>query len=207
MAIRDEDLKKLQGEVLAVEQLVERKEFDEALAILRRARATLRYQGAGSAWLDWKLAIVSDQSGHPLEALTYIREALVRDPLCPDFRHSRDVILQNLKAILAVPRDAKDPELPSLYQALLAEDAADPKSHVTMARYHYALGRFDQALMLLEALTVVNPSFAEGTSFKAEVLLAMGRHEEARAVLLSARRIEAAGESGAADPTQAQGLA
>jgi hypothetical protein len=130
-----------------------RQGFVEVLAEAKRL-------GLRSAWLLWRQAIVLDQSRSPELALPFIDEAIALDPLVPPFHESRTIIVRNLRRKLLgceVPE-----ELRELYAVLQQSSEADEECHLAMAKTSAEGGMVEEALRILEALTVLSPACSEG---------------------------------------------
>jgi predicted Zn-dependent protease len=119
-------------------------------------------------------------------AVRHIEHALALDPLSPEAIRSFEIISTRIRAALAVA-DVASPEVPKLYQLLLGSDTTDAESHLMMARHLEQTGQLDASLRLLQALTLLSPSFRPGWTLLAQVARKMGQEELARSAELEAQ--------------------
>jgi hypothetical protein len=148
-------------EIAGLLELVERAEAvaeaqpHAARAMLASVREECARTGVGSAFLLWRLAVLSDTLGEPDVALRYVLEAQAVDPLALPFRRSREIIVKKLRWRL---RDCAEPEqVSALYEQLVRAGEADEDSHLAMARHHAARAEWTAAVRLLEAVTLLWP--------------------------------------------------
>ena len=143
-------------------ELVERAEAaaegepQSARAMLASAREECARVGLCSAFLLWRLAVLSDTLGEPDVALRFVLEAQAVDPLALPFRHSREIIVKKLRRRLL---GCEEPEqVPALYEQLARAGEADEDCHLAMARHHAARAEWTAAVRLLEAVTLLWPA-------------------------------------------------
>ena len=156
--IREKQTCRTLDALVHVEQLVEKRELDEARQALE---ALLREDPRAhrSSHVAWWQAIVADYSERFEDAMSHIEHALQIDPICVPYHRSFDLIVDRIrKALAAEGRKPDDPSTPRLYRLLLGSAAADTESHLAMARHHAHRGEGPAALRLLEALTTLEPT-------------------------------------------------
>jgi tetratricopeptide (TPR) repeat protein len=141
-----------------VEQLVDKREFDEARqALAELLREDPRAHRSGH--VAWWQAMIADYSERFEEAMNHIKHALQIDPICVPYHRSFDVIVDRIrKALASENRKPDDPSTPRLYQLLLGSAAADTECHLAMARHHAHRGDLAAALRLLDAVTTLEPT-------------------------------------------------
>ena len=137
--IREKQTCKTLDALVRVEQLVDKRELDEARQELERLlREEPRAHRSGN--VAWWQAIVADYQERHEEAMSHIEHALQIDPLCVAYHRSFDVIVDRIRKALAhEERRPDDPSTPRLYRLLLGSAAADTESHLAMARHHASL--------------------------------------------------------------------
>jgi predicted Zn-dependent protease len=161
-------------------------EWLEAERLLTQLLADSKAGDVQSASLYRDLAVVSDAKGEFQMAVRHIEHALALDPLSPEVIRSFEIISTRIRAALA-EAEAASPEVPKLYQLLLGSDTADSESHLMMARHLEQTGQFDASLRLLQALTLLSPSFRTGWTLLAQVARKLGQEDLARSAELDAK--------------------
>ncbi len=179
--IREKQTCKTLDVLVHVEQLVEKRELDEARETLTNLlREDPRAHRSGH--VAWWFAIVSDYQERFEEAMNHIEHALQIDPLCVPYHRSFDVIVDRIrKALASGERKPDDPSTPRLYRLLVASAAADTDSHLAMARFYAHCGDHAAALRLLEAITTLEPTHREAWETTLETARAAGDSARAEA--------------------------
>ncbi len=91
-------------------------------------------------------------------AFEAVSEAIKADPMNPACQGSFDLIANRIRAALADPgRALDDPSTPRLYELLQGAGEADVPSHLAMARHLAHAGKNDEAMAILEAVTLLSP--------------------------------------------------
>lgn len=157
------------------QELLDQSQYREARELFTEVRARARKLGMASAYLDWGVAIASDYLGEFEMAFDSIRESVGKDPFNPAAQHSFDIIAGHIRAALAdTARAADDASTPRLYHLLLAAGEADVSCHVAMAHHLEHAGKADEALRLLDAVTLLAPASRDAWLRKATVARALG---------------------------------
>jgi len=155
--------------------LLDQSQHREARELFTEVRARARKLGLDSAYLDWGVAVCSDYLGELEMAFDSIRESVAKDPFNPAAQHSFEIIAGHIRAALVdAGRAADDASTPRLYQLLLAAGEADVSCHVAMARYLAHAGKADEAMRLLDAVTLLAPASRDAWLQKAALARALG---------------------------------
>ena len=102
-------------------------------------------------------------------------EALNLDPLSPSYQRSFEVISGNLRRALCDPERAPDdPTTPRLYRQLLEAGEADVPCHLAMGRHLSHVGQHEEAMRLLDAVTLLAPISRDAWLVRESVALAAG---------------------------------
>lgn len=157
------------------QQLLDGGNYEEGRQAFVEVRALARRLGIASGFIDWGLAVACDQLGDLERAYEHIVDAVRHDPLHGGFQGSFNVIMNHLREALADPaRDGKDGSTARLYGLLVAAGEADVPSHLAMARHLAATDRGEEALKLLDAVTLLAPASRDAWLQKASVARALG---------------------------------
>lgn len=157
------------------QQLIDDGKFEEGRQVLTEVRARAQRLGLSSGFVEWGLAIASDQLGELEMAYDHIVNAVRHDPLHTGYQNSFNVIMNHLRAALADPdRSEDDPSTPKLYGMLIAAGEADVPSHLSMSRHLAATGRHDEAIKLLDAVLLLAPVSRDAWLQKAALARTMG---------------------------------
>ena len=171
----DVRMRKVINAVRRAQQQLDEGEYVEARDGFLEAKALSRKLGLTSAYVDWALAVVFDNLGELEMAFASICESVQHDPLNPAGQRSFDVIVGHLRASLAdEQRDPADPSTPRLYALLMEAGEADVPSHLAMARHLSHAGRHDEALRVLDAVTLLSPVSRDAWRLKEAVAQAKG---------------------------------
>lgn len=188
----DEPWLPLLHELSAINDIMERNEFEDARERLLALKASCAAKGVRSAHVLWHLAIACDYLGDGEMAYENIREALDLDPISIPFWKSYRIIVERMQTTLTDDsRPADDPLRPRLYNLLVTANEVTLPCHVAIARYHRATGKVDEAVRMLEALTLLHPAYLPAWRELARAAEAAGRQElvdraETQAILLGA---------------------
>lgn len=165
----------------SVEQLIEEHKHEEARTALLALHSRAAAAKMSSAYLAWKLAIVFDCIGDGLKAAHYAELAVQLDPLALPFHGSLETILTRIRRTLADPElDASEAWIPQMYGTLQHLGEADDASHLAFAKHLLTRNDAAHALRVLEALTLLSPSFAAGWELLASVARKVGNQELAK---------------------------
>jgi tetratricopeptide (TPR) repeat protein len=146
-----------------------------ASAQLERLAVQAKAAGLRSPTILVNLAMTRDALDDKEGAFRAMCEALVLDPLSPRADEHFVRLGTTLRAQLAESsRAGADEATPRLYALLSEVGETDATSQVALARYRLASGDHAGASALLEALTLVQPSFAEAWTLRADLALRQG---------------------------------
>lgn len=174
-----------------------------ARAALEAVRGRATALKVRSAYLAWKLAVAYDSLEEPEMAVKFAEEALELDPLALPFRGSFGVIARRIRStMLADDVNVVEQWVANFYRLLVGMGEADPRCHLVMARHEALNGRLPQSRKLLEALTLLAPTFAEGWAELSLVARQMGDVAAAENAAL-----EAAAAGSASTPFVVPGIA
>jgi hypothetical protein len=146
-----------------------------ASAQLERVSTEAKAAGVRSATLLLNLAVTRDALEDKEGAFRAMCEAVVLDPLnpcCSDHFISLSAALRVQLAGSSL--EGADEATPRLHALLSEVGETDASSQVALARYRLASGAHAAAGVLLEALTLVQPSYAEAWTLRAELALRQG---------------------------------
>jgi len=97
-AVRDD----LAEEARQIRALFDEKKWPEALVRARRLLVQARAEGVHSAQAMWLVGVAADMAGGRTgEALAAAHGAVEADPLCPEYLHSLQVILNRCREAFA----------------------------------------------------------------------------------------------------------
>ena len=193
----DEPYRPLLQELAEISELVEKRDLEGARDKALALEAACAARGLRSAHVLWNLAIVRDYLGDFEMAFQSIREALDLDPVAPPLWQSYRIIVERMQRTLADPeRPADDPVRPRLYALLAAANEVTLPCHLAMARYQRSVGKPQEAVRLLEAVTLLHPAWVPGWRELAVAARTAGHPElaeraETQAIALGGERTEA----------------
>jgi tetratricopeptide (TPR) repeat protein len=173
--------------IARLNDLLERQDHERAVPLMRKLGRELAAGGLRSANFTWLEAIYFDQNDDWANALAKITEAAHLDPCNGGIQKSREVICSRIRSALADLED-HDPNVPYLYQLLIAADAVELEDHLKMARYHAHRGQPEQAHRLLDAILALNPVSADAWATKSLLLGSQRRCAEAQEAGVEASR-------------------
>jgi tetratricopeptide (TPR) repeat protein len=178
--------------------LMQEGKYAESLELTLRVQATATGARIRSGQLLWQLAALHDLLQQPAPALRFIQEAVEFDPLSLPTSRSVEIIANNARKVLK-GLDSNDPTIPELYRLLLKVGEADGSSHLAWGRHLLRVGKPEEALGVLRALTLLEPyDSAEAWKLLAEVARRLDRAdlvEEAETALEAGRANEPPGLS------------
>ena len=180
MTFPDIRMRALLQEANRAQKLLDDQQYEESRNAFAEVRARAKRLGLDSAYLAWGVAVTSDYLGDTDMAFAAISEALARDPFNPAARHSFDIICGRVRSALAAPeRDVADPSTPRLYELLLGAGEADVPSHLAMARWLAAGGKREEAMRILDAVTLLAPASRDSWLAKAALARVIGDEADA----------------------------
>lgn len=190
--IRERTTCKTLDALVHVEQLVDKRELDEARQVLTDLlRDDPRAHKSGH--VAWWQAIVADYSERFEEAMNHIEHALQVDPICVQYHRSFDVIVDRIrKSLASEARKPDDPSTPRLYRLLLGSAAADTESHLAMARHHAHQGETASALRLLDAVTTLEPTCKAAWQLVLDIAKGAGDAPRAEAAAMQLQSLDEA---------------
>src|SRR6266568_3848903 len=156
-----------------VHDLASKGRRDEALVIAKRIEAAAAGLEVKSSALLLALAVLHDELGRLEQGLTYIIAAVKADPLCPDTDRSLGIIVARVRKALA--SEKWDEVSPRLYAMMAESGLADAACHVAWANHLYAVGRYEEALAVAQAVVLLNPRCTNGWQLVEAAALAIGR--------------------------------
>jgi tetratricopeptide (TPR) repeat protein len=172
------ELKSLVEMLKEAEAVGEKGRHEEARDLFEKVRAGCTALGIESVQVYWFLAVCHDYMKDHAQAMVYVRKALDLDPLSSFGRSSLEIIARNLRVQLADPERPLDaPDTERLYELLVQNDATDSTSHLAVARYRAHAGRIGEALALLEALTLLEPTCEDGWTALLPLAIREGRSD------------------------------
>jgi hypothetical protein len=178
--------------------LMQEGKYAESLELTLRVQATATGARIRSGQLVWQLAALHDLLQQPAPALRFIQEAIKFDPLSLPSSRSLEIIATNARKVLT-GLDAADQSIPELYGLLMKAGEADASSHLAWARHLLQVGKPEEALGVLRALTLLAPyDSAEAWKLLAEVARRLDRPDlvgEAEAALEAGSATEPSGLS------------
>ena len=182
----------LLADIGQVRDLIEAKEYAKASELANRIIVNAKAAGIESAQATWMGAVAADYAGDLEAAFVAATEAVRLDPLSPEYQNSWLVIARRIRRALSSPDRAwNDPTTPRLYELLLDTSQADGTSHLQHARYLDSIGKPEEALRALDALTMLMPMYVAAWELLAHVAREVGderRLAEAEAAL-NGRRV------------------
>jgi len=156
-------------------RLLDDRDWAAARDAFTAIRARVAKLGVESSYVIWGLAVALDNLGEIDMAFEAVSEAVQKDPMNPACHHSFDVIAGRLRAALCdAARTPDDPSTPRLYALLQRAGEADVPSHLAMARHHAHAGKHEQAMRLLDAVTLLSPVSRDAWLQKAALARALG---------------------------------
>jgi tetratricopeptide (TPR) repeat protein len=195
--IRDLEHDRLLAALRKAESLLDEHKYDEARDELLQVHARAGKHGLRSAYLAWKMSIAFDCLCEPEKAAEYIEQAITLDPLSLPYQASQQAIIERLRSTLADPdTDLKAPWIAKLYALLQHFGEAEPASHLAYAKHRALNGDLEQALSILQALTLLNPAFDGAFRELIAVATQLERHDIAREAADQLRLIDRKGALG-----------
>ncbi len=165
----------LLADIGQVRDLIEAKEYEKASELANRILVNAKAAGIESAQATWMAAVAADYADDLEAAFAAASEAVRLDPLSPEFQNSWAYIARRIRAALADPeRACEDPATPRLYELLRDAGQADGRAHLQHARYLGAVGKPQDALRALDALTMLMPTFFAAWELLAQVAREVG---------------------------------
>ncbi len=156
-------------------QMLDQREWQGARDAFTALRARVAKLGLRSAYVLWGLAVALDNLGEVEMAFEAVSEAVKADPMNPACQGSFDVVANRIRAALADPaRALDDPSTPRLYDLLQGAGETDVPSHLAMARHLAHAGKNEQAMAILEAVTLLSPISRDAWAQRAALARAMG---------------------------------
>lgn len=151
-------------------ELVNERNFEEAVKACRWAIAEAKKLGLASGALFWHAAVADDYAGNWEDAFDHINRALALDPLAEPYRSSFTIITGRIRGALTdAGRPVDDPATPKLYEMLVRAGEADVACHAAMARYAAATGDLARAKAIAEAATLLFPASADAWRCRSDV--------------------------------------
>lgn len=185
----------LKAELESAQELLEGGQPEEARQKYEAAREQLEAEGLESAYVFYGLAETwrHERGQTPERALEALErgfaaccEAVRLDPIHPahqeQFAHFGERLRKRLRAHGQYPNEAVAPRL---YATLLRAGEADAACHVAMAEHLASHGQAPEALRILRATVLLEPSCTEAWGLLAE--LARGAGDDASAAEYAAR--------------------
>lgn len=168
------------SQVAAGRSLVKAGLVADAKPLLERA-AKLAPQASGAASPHALLAQIAEQEGDKTRARRELRALLAVD-------HTN---IDGARRLVALAREAKSQDDEDFSLRLVADlDPFDAETHGLLGRREFAKGNFAPALIEFQAaLALGPPNMAEARADVAEVLLKLGRRDEARREALLALKV------------------
>lgn len=168
-------IRDLCAQVEQARQLLDQGKVAEGFQALSRTRAQAQRLGIASSFVEWGLAVAADRMGELEMAYDHIVNAVRHDPLHAGYQRSFGIIMDRLRAALADPaRRPDDPSTPKLYGLLVAAGETDVPAHLAMAGHLAATGRQEQAMKLLDAVTLLAQLSLDAWEQKASLARTMG---------------------------------
>ena len=170
-ALKRAKLEELLDDVAQGVKLNQSCRFEEAKAVLLKARSAALAWDHRSAFLDWQLGIAYDGMGNLVLAVHLIGSALKMDNFVPPFRSSFEIVVGKARAAMHALL-IHNTGIRALYFALVEADGAGVDDHLLAAR-HYHQGQ-DQAAALeaADAALKLDPEY--GPAQMAKALIASG---------------------------------
>jgi hypothetical protein len=168
--------------------------FDDALAMLLAIQIEAKKAGMFTATIHWLSAMVRDYREEWVDALVSIQKGLFMDPLSSQLRNSLAVIAGRVRDHLQGV-DETDDTIPTYWQLLAELGECDLDVHLLMARHLGNVGKTGQALELVEAIVLLNPSFADAWAVKGMLAGMAGDTELSALALAEAGRLGFRGPS------------
>ena len=171
-------MRQLVWDVHRAQKCLDDGEYEQARDLFLELRARARKLGAESAHVHWALAVAYDNLGELEMAFTAISAAVNLDPLEPAGHRSFDIITGHMRAALADENRAPDdPSTSKIYELLVGAGEADVPCHLAMARHLAHTGKRDEAMKMLDAVTLLAPVSRDAWLQKASLARAMGNME------------------------------
>lgn len=177
----DVRIRGLLNDVRSATEMISNDAHAEACELLEGVRARALEAGIDSPYVNCSLAVCFEKLDELEAAFEAICAAARHDPFAPPVQGVFNSVAWKLRFALAEPERAlDDPSTPRIYEALMATGECDVQCHVAMARYLSAAGRHDEAMRLLDAVTLLANVSRDAWATKAAVARASGREELAR---------------------------
>lgn len=176
----DEKVRSLLSDLTRVSDLIDREAYVEAREAALKLRAACVAHGLRSAHVEWNLAIACDYAGDYELAFEAIREAVRLDPVAGPMWNSFRIIVEHMRRAVSDPKDDDEEKVGRLYELLVHANEATTPCHLAYARHLHAIGRLQESLRVLEALTTLNPANAEAWELLATVRRESGDEDGAR---------------------------
>ncbi len=178
----DRITERLLGRIGEARACLDKQDAAGAEAVMREVLAEAERAGICSSNAWWLLAVAHDNQGDLEPAFEAVLKAVALDPLEPNVRNSRDVIVRRIGEALAHPERAdEDPSTPRLYRLAQRAGQVPLGAHLAMVRHHLASGAVAEARKLAEAVTIAFPVAPAAWRAKAKVARRLGDEEGARA--------------------------
>lgn len=180
MTLHRDVVEAFMSELAEAQELANGGRFVDAREKLVKLQRSLEREGTPSAHVFARLAETWRASGSLEDqerAFELSCRALVLDPIHPWYSDQFAALAAELRRRLAV--DFASANAPRLYATLQRVGETDASSHVCMARHHAEAGETAQAVALLQAAVLLDPTLTDGWLLWAELCDAAGRAEEA----------------------------
>jgi tetratricopeptide (TPR) repeat protein len=178
---RNPVITRLKADLEAARVAYDKQEYAEAKQQLDAVRAAAEAVGLRSpvvAWLDCLLASAADDVE---QAFALVCEVIVLDPMHPAGQGRFVELGGQLREVLAASsREEADELTPRVHAQLEKVGETDASSHVALARYLKHRGMVDEAVALLDAVTLLAPSEGEAWRLRGEFAVTAGDAELAR---------------------------
>ncbi|MCM2332951.1 MAG: hypothetical protein NDI82_03280 [Anaeromyxobacteraceae bacterium] len=178
----DRIIERLLGRIGEARACLDKQDAAGAEVVMREVLEEAERAGIRSSNAWWLLAVAHDNQGELEAAFEAIVKAVALDPLEPNVRNSRDVIVRRIGEALARPERADDdPSTPRLYRLLQRAGQVPLGAHLAMVRYHLTDGVVAEARKIADVVTIAFPFEPAAWHAKAKVARWLGDEEAARA--------------------------
>ena len=162
------------------DRLFDGDEHAEARDMLLAARGDCERAGIESGFVSWRLSVVFDILEEYELAFRHVQEALRSDPFVPPFRNTFGVIVGRMRNAIIAAEPGEMDFVPRLYELLARAGEGTDAVHVAMARDLNARGEGEQALRLVDAVTLLSPGCRDAWLARAAICRSIGDDEAAR---------------------------
>jgi tetratricopeptide (TPR) repeat protein len=178
---RDPVVTKLKADLETVRTSYDQREFAEAKQQLDAVRAAAEAVGLRSPVVAWMDSLLASAAGKVEQAFALVCEVIVLDPMHPSGQGRFVELGEQLREVLGESsREEADELTPRVHAQLEKVGETDASSHVALARYFKHRGKGDEAVALLDAVTLLAPSQGEAWRLRGEFAVAAGDAELAK---------------------------